>query len=83
MKEAQDVGRAQETVAAVNQQLADLDALFKAETEAIEKSFDPQTESLETITLKPTKANIAVRLASLAWAPYWHDSEGQATPAWL
>jgi len=82
MKEAQDVGRAQETVAAVNQQLADLDALFKAETEAIEKSFDPQTESLETITLKPTKANIAVRLASLAWAPYWHDSEGQATPAW-
>lgn len=83
MKEAQDVGRAQETVAAVNQQLADLDSLFKAETEAIEKSFDPQTESLETITLKPTKANIAVRLASLAWAPYWHDSEGQATPAWL
>ncbi len=83
MKEAQDVSRAQETVAAVNQQLADLDSLFKAETEAIEKSFDPQTESLETITLKPTKANIAVRLASLAWAPYWHDSEGQATPAWL
>ncbi len=82
MKEAQDVGRAQETVAAVDQQLADLDAQFKAETEAIEKSLDPQTESLETITLKPTKANISVRLASLAWAPYWHDSEGQATPAW-
>ncbi|MDQ3175464.1 MAG: ATP-binding protein, partial [Acidobacteriota bacterium] len=81
-KEAQDVGRAQETVAAVNQQLADLDAQFKADTEAIEKSFDPQTESLETITVKPTKANISVRLASLAWAPYWHDSEGQATPAW-
>ncbi len=82
MKEAQDVGRAQETVAAVDQQLADLDAQFKAETEAIEKSFDPQTESLETITVKPTKANISVRLASLAWAPYWHDAEGQATPAW-
>ena len=82
MKEAQDVGRAQETVAAVNQQLSDLDAQFQAETEAIEKSFDPQTESLETISVKPTKANITVMLTSLAWAPYWHDAEGRATPAW-
>jgi hypothetical protein len=82
MKEAQDVGRARETVAAVNQQLSDLDARFQAETEAIEKSFDPQTESLQTISVKPTKANINVMLTSLAWAPYWHDAEGQATPAW-
>ena len=82
MKEAQDVGRAEDSVAAVNQQLADLDAQFQAETDAIEKSFDPQTESLETVTIKPTKANISVKLASLAWAPYWHDSEGRATPAW-
>ncbi|MCM3902938.1 MAG: hypothetical protein ND866_14625 [Pyrinomonadaceae bacterium] len=82
MKEAQDVGRAKASVAAVNQQLADLDAQFKAETEAIEKSFDPQTESLETVTIKPTKPNISVKLVSLAWAPYWHDSEGRATPAW-
>jgi hypothetical protein len=81
-KEAQDVGRAKETVNAVNRSLADLDAQFKAETEAIEKSFDPQNEALETIIVKPTKANITVRLASLAWAPYWHDSEGQVTPAW-
>ncbi|MFN2510327.1 MAG: ATP-binding protein [Pyrinomonadaceae bacterium] len=81
-KEAQDVGRAQETVVSVNQSLADLDAQFKAETEAIEKSFDPQTEALESLTVKPTKANITVRLASLAWAPYWHDSEGNVTPAW-
>ncbi|MBA3515019.1 MAG: ATP-binding protein [Pyrinomonadaceae bacterium] len=82
MKEAQDVGRAQETVAAVNEELADFDAQFKAETEALEKSFDPQTEPLETITVKPTKANIAVKVLSLAWAPYWHDSAGEATPAW-
>ena len=82
MKEARDVDRAEETVAAVRQQLADLDAQFKAETEAIEKAVDPQTESLETIAIKPTKANIAVRLLSLAWAPYWHDAHGQAVPAW-
>ncbi|MCM3873738.1 MAG: hypothetical protein ND895_23875, partial [Pyrinomonadaceae bacterium] len=82
MKEAQDVGRAQETVAAVHQQLSDLDAQFQAETAAVEKSFDPQTESLEPISVKPTKANITVMLIGLAWAPYWHDAQGQATPAW-
>ncbi|MDQ3667989.1 MAG: ATP-binding protein [Acidobacteriota bacterium] len=82
MKEAQDVGRAEETVAAVNQLLADLDAQFRAEAQAIETSFHPQTASLETIAVKPTKANIVVKLLSLAWAPYWHDSKGQATPAW-
>ncbi|MGH9968728.1 MAG: ATP-binding protein [Pyrinomonadaceae bacterium] len=82
MKEAEDVDRAQDTVAAVTQLIADLDTEFKAETDAIEKSGDPQTESLETITVKPTKANIAVKLLSLAWAPYWHDAQGQATPAW-
>jgi hypothetical protein len=82
MKEAQDVGRAQETVEAVNQQLEELDAQFKSETEALERSFDPQTESLETISLKPTKANVAVKVLSLAWTPYWHDSQGRATPAW-
>jgi hypothetical protein len=82
MKEAQDVERAEETVATVRQQLADLDAQFKTETETIEKAVDPQTESLETVAVKPTKANINVRLLSLAWTPYWHDSHGQATPAW-
>ena len=82
MKEAQDVERAQETVAAVNQQLEDLDAQFKAETDKIERSFDAQAGSLETISLKPTKANIMVKVLSLAWTPYWHGAQGQATPAW-
>ncbi len=82
MKEAQDVGRAQDTVAAVNEQLADLEAQFKADTEAMEQAFNAQTEPLETVTLKPTKANINVRLVSLAWAPFWRDAGGQTTPAW-
>ena len=82
MKEAEDVGRAQETVAAVNEQLADLDAQFKIDTAALEQATDLQSEVLETTTLKPTKANIAIRHFSLAWAPFWHDGQGQATPAW-
>ncbi len=82
MKEAQDVGRAQETVEAVNEQLADLDAQFKNDTAALEQATDLQSETLGTLTLKPTKANIAIKHFSLAWAPYWRDQSGQATPAW-
>jgi hypothetical protein len=77
MKESQDVGRAQENVAAVTQQIEDLQAEFQAETAALEQSFDPQTEALEKVSLKPTKANIAVKLVTLAWAPYLNDK-----PAW-
>ncbi len=82
VKESQDVGRAQETVAAINEQLAELNEQFKSETAALEKTYDAETEPLETVTLKPTKANISVKLLSLAWTPYWHDAQGQIIPAW-
>lgn len=82
MKEAEDVGRAEDNVAAITQKLEDLDAEFKAETASLERSFDPQTEQLETVSLKPTKANISVKVLTLAWAPYWHDQQGQTKPAW-
>ena len=82
MKESSDVGRAQETVEAVNQQLADLDAQLKSGIEAIQQAGDPQTETLEKVSLKPTRANIDVKLVTLAWVPYWRDAQGQTTPAW-
>jgi hypothetical protein len=81
MKEAQDVTRAQDNVEGVTQTIADLEAEFQAETKALESSFDPQTESLEKVSLKPTKANITVKLVTLAWAPYWNE-RGQTKPAW-
>ncbi len=82
MKESEDIGRAQESVGAIDQQMAELDAQFKAETEALEKSFDSQTETLGTVVLKPTKANISVKILGLAWLPYWRDAQAQTTPAW-
>ncbi|HKO60839.1 MAG TPA: hypothetical protein VJV03_06745 [Pyrinomonadaceae bacterium] len=82
MKESQDVSRAQETVAAVDQQLAELDEQFKTETAALEKSYDAETEQLEAVTLKPTKANISIKILSLVWTPYWHTADGQKVPAW-
>jgi hypothetical protein len=82
LKETQDVGRAKESVEAVEQAVADLDAQFKAEADALAASTDPLTEALETISLKPTRQNISVRLVALAWAPCWRNAAGALTPAW-
>jgi len=77
MKESEDVGRAQENVAAIDEQLVALDQQFKDETAKLEQAYDPQTEELSKVSLKPTKTNIAVRFMSLVWAPYSGDK-----PAW-
>ena len=81
MKESEDVGRAQENVAAVSEKLLQLDQEFKTETAKLEQVFDPQTEELSSVSLKPAKADIAVKFFGLVWAPYWQDANG-VKPAW-
>jgi hypothetical protein len=46
--------------------LVDLEAQFKTETDALAAATDPLSEMIETMSLKPTKANIAVKLVALA-----------------
>ena len=82
IKESQDVGQAEENVAALHQQLADLEAQFKSESEALAAATDPLNEKLESIAIRPTKANIAVKLVALAWTPHWRDGKGVLTQAW-
>lgn len=66
MKEAQDVQRAGQSVEAERENLADLEASLKAEIAALEAA-DLLAETLETISLKPRRTDIAVRLVSLVW----------------
>ena len=82
IKESKDVGQAEENVSALQQQLADLEAQFKTETDVLAAATDPLNERLEPISLKPIKANIAVKLVALAWTPHWRDGKGVLTPAW-
>ena len=82
IKESQNVGQAQENMEALQQQLAALEAQFKTETESLAAAIDPLTEKLETLSLKPTKTNIAVKLIALAWLPQWQDAGGRLTSAW-
>lgn len=82
MQEGGDVGRAKETVAALQQQLAQLEEQFKTESEALSAHIDPQTETLEMLTIKPKKTNITVQLVALAWVPFWKDEAGVLEAAW-
>jgi hypothetical protein len=82
IKESKDVGQAVENVAALQQQLIDLEAQFKKDADVLAATTDPLNEKLETVSLKPSKSNIAVKLVSLAWTPYWLDEKGVLTPSW-
>lgn len=80
-QQSADVARAGETVEALRQQLADLDAQFQSEARAVESGLDPTSESFETIELRPNKTNISVKLVALAWTPHVRDAGGNLTPA--
>jgi hypothetical protein len=82
IKESKDVNQAEDNVAALQQQLADLEGQFKAETEALAASTDPLMEKLDRLSLKPTKSNITIKLCALAWVPYRQDEAGTQVPAW-
>ena len=81
-KESQDIDRAEDNVEALKQQLADLETEFTQEAEDLASQLQDQSETLETVKIRPKKSNITVELLGLGWVPHWQDSQGQQTPAW-
>jgi hypothetical protein len=73
MKEQQDVARAGQNLVALQAQLAALQRELETETARVAAAGDPLTEALEVVELRPRKADIAVELLALAWAPTWRD----------
>jgi len=80
--ESQDVKRAEETVGAIDQQIADLNSQFETDIAELESKIDSLSESLETVNIKPKKSDIQIQLITLNWAPYWKDEQNNITPAW-
>jgi hypothetical protein len=80
IKDAKDVGRAEDNVAAIDRQIAELEALFQAEVGKLAATFEAQ-EPLDRLVLKPAKSQIAVKLVALAWVPFWEDAAGTLTEA--
>lgn len=83
IKGQQDVGRAEENVEALQQRLAELDAQLQQEIHALATKWDVNTLPLEHLTIRPKKSQISNTWVTLAWLPYWVESESSQTPAWL
>jgi len=80
--EKQDVARAKENLAHLRQQLRDLDDQLASELEMLDSSLQPRTEPLETVSLRPRRSDVEVRLVALAWAPCGRGSDGSIEPLW-
>jgi hypothetical protein len=68
-KESADVGRAEETVLAIDQQLAQLAADLEAQIAGMAAPGDPSLFEIEQVLIRPKKANIVVKHVGLAWKP--------------
>jgi len=80
--EAGDVRRAQEALATRRQQLADLEAQFQEEVDALEVQLAPLTEELERVVVRPRKSDINVDLVAVLWMPYRQEPSGVTSKAW-
>jgi len=78
----QDVERASETLGSAQDQLNALEAEFKEEMAKLDSKYDPTTEQLEVISVKPKKTAIDVQLVALLWMPYNKSPDGQLVEAW-
>jgi hypothetical protein len=68
-KERADVAHAEADVEAVREQIEALEAELAAEIARLESEFDPTTIRIETVAVKPRKADLAVEGMALVWVP--------------
>jgi hypothetical protein len=76
-----DVARAEENQKLLESQIADLQASFTQDAAAV-GSAGAATEQLDSVVVRPKKADIDVTLVTLAFAPHWQPASGQLTPAY-
>ena len=68
-RESGDVARATSTVQTLEQQLAEAQAALEADLQAVQNEWDPQTEELERVVVKPKRGSVSVQLVGLVWQP--------------
>jgi len=68
-KERADVGHAEADASALREQIEALEAELEAEVARLESEFDPATIRIETVAVKPRKADLAVEGMALVWVP--------------
>jgi hypothetical protein len=68
-REAQDVARATENVAAIRQQLDEMQAALEADLQAVSAEWDLAGQAFDRVLVKPKRGGVAVQLVALVWIP--------------
>ena len=68
-KERADVAHAEADMQSLRQQIDELNAELEAEVARLEAEFDPASAPVESVAVKPRKADIAVEDVALVWVP--------------
>lgn len=80
-KEKLDVAQAGETVEAIRQQRADMEAALEQEMAAASAAFDPANLRVTTVRITPRRADTSIQQIGLAWIPCTADVSGVLRPA--
>ncbi len=81
-REHGDVGRAEENVETLKQQLLDLNTEVETEIAKLGSSSSVESPALEQVTVRPRKSDIVVTNCALVWRPYVVTRDGQTSPAY-
>jgi len=81
-KESMDVNRAIALAEKTTLELEDMEIRLQEDIQSIEAHFDPETEKLEKISIKPKSTGITVDLFGLTWMPYRKDVGGNISSDW-
>ncbi len=79
----EDVKRARETVEQLERTRVEFGAELEAELEGLKERFDSESGGIETVPVRPKKANILVRFVGLVWVPVLLDERGYARRAFV
>lgn len=69
-RESADVGRAQENVAALEARLAELQSALEADLQVTAADWDPSSDTLERVIVKPKRGGVSMQLLALGWVPH-------------
>jgi len=80
-REKEDIARAEDNVAVLEQRLAALTEECEREVAALQSALDPQTIAIRPVRLSPRKSDIAVGRVTLLWVPWQTGTDGLPRPA--
>ena len=69
-----EVEEAEETVEVLHQDIKDMEAELKEETEAVRERWEGALESFEEVAVRPRRTDVQIELFALAWVPQWQMS---------